>query len=90
MPLRRFRRQDEQLSQFERRKLISMMEARCLGEGDLGLRRPLRVCPRRPPIDASVWVVPRTKKVDCREMEQIVFSDESKFNLSCDYNRVRV
>ncbi|GFV44570.1 transposable element Tcb2 transposase [Trichonephila clavipes] len=47
MPLRRFRRQYEQLSQFERRRIIGMMEAgwsarrvaRQLGRSDCVMRR---------------------------------------------------
>ncbi|GFW66012.1 transposable element Tcb1 transposase [Trichonephila clavipes] len=30
------------------------------------------------------------KKLDCREWNKVVFSDESRFNLSSDDNRVRV
>ncbi|GFW09703.1 transposable element Tcb2 transposase [Trichonephila clavipes] len=38
----------------------------------------------------SFGVVPRTRKLGCSGMEQVVFSDESRFNLSSDDNRVRV
>ncbi|GFV75599.1 hypothetical protein TNCV_2240481 [Trichonephila clavipes] len=35
-------------------------------------------------------VVPRMRKLDCSEIESGVLSDESRFNLSSDDNRVRV
>ncbi|GFX90644.1 uncharacterized protein TNCV_3194621 [Trichonephila clavipes] len=35
-------------------------------------------------------VVPRTRKLDRSEWNQVVFSDESRFNLSRDDNRVRL
>ncbi|GFX91802.1 transposable element Tcb2 transposase [Trichonephila clavipes] len=35
-------------------------------------------------------VVPRTWKLDCRGMNQVVFSYESRLNLGSDGNRVRV
>ncbi|GFW53182.1 mariner Mos1 transposase [Trichonephila clavipes] len=35
-------------------------------------------------------MVLRTRKMDCSGMEPVVFSDESRFNLSSDDNRVRV
>ncbi|GFW11338.1 transposable element Tcb2 transposase [Trichonephila clavipes] len=34
--------------------------------------------------------MPRTKKLDCREWNQVGFSDKSRFNLSRDDNRVCV
>ncbi|GFT05976.1 transposable element Tcb1 transposase [Trichonephila clavipes] len=78
MSLRRFRSQYEQLSQFERRRIIGMMEAgwsarrvvRQLGHPDCGCRA------RRNWTEAN-W-------------NQVVFNDESRFNLSSDDNRVRV
>ncbi|GFV76963.1 transposable element Tcb1 transposase [Trichonephila clavipes] len=114
MPLRRFRSQYEQLSQFERGRIIGMMEAgwsarraqiapslrapvssrtirRSLAEGHLGSRHPLRVlsltsthqrlrlewCHARGNWTAAEW-------------NHVVFSDESRFHLSSDDNRVRV
>ncbi|GFU42479.1 transposable element Tcb1 transposase [Trichonephila clavipes] len=65
MPLRHFRRQYEQLSQFERGRIIGMMEA------------GLEWCHARRNWTADEW-------------NQVVFSDESRFNLSSDDNRVRV
>ncbi|GFU11408.1 transposable element Tcb2 transposase [Trichonephila clavipes] len=83
MPLRRFRRQYEQLSQFERGRIIGMMEAgwltrrvACqLGRSDCVVRR--KWCQTR-----ENWIA--------AEGNQVVFSDESRFNLSSDDNRVRV
>ncbi|GFU94990.1 transposable element Tcb2 transposase [Trichonephila clavipes] len=150
IPLRRFRRQYEQLSQFERGRIIGMMEAgwsarrvvrelrrsdcvtsrredrhivrnilvqptassaaiqaqvapslgapvssrtirRRLAEGHSGSWYPLRVLPltlthRRLRLEwchaRGNWTV--------AEWSQVVFSNESTFNLSSDYNRVRV
>ncbi|GFV82511.1 transposable element Tcb2 transposase [Trichonephila clavipes] len=63
MLLRRFRKQYEQLSQFERGRIIDMMEA------GWSARRVARQLGRS----------------DC-----VMRSDESRFNLSSDDNRVRV
>ncbi|GFT03039.1 transposable element Tcb2 transposase [Trichonephila clavipes] len=134
MPLRRFQRQYEQLSQFERGRIIGMMEAgssakrlarqlgrsdrvptassaaiqaqvalsleapvssqiirRRLAEKHLRSRRPLRVMPLTP-------THRRLRLEWCRargnwtaaEWNQVVFSDEARFNLSRDDNRVRM
>ncbi|GFU08935.1 retrovirus-related Pol polyprotein from transposon TNT 1-94 [Trichonephila clavipes] len=64
---------------------------RCLSEGHLGSWRPLRVLPLTP-------THRRLRLEWCRargnwtaaEWNQVVFSDESSFNLSSDDNRVRV
>ncbi|GFV00592.1 transposable element Tcb1 transposase [Trichonephila clavipes] len=123
IPLRHFRRQHEQLTQFERRRIIGMMEAGWsdrrvasqLGRFDCVVRRchlhedqaqyaldrpvvektttsrPLRVLPLKP--------TNRRLRLDwCRargnwiaaEWNQDVFSEESRFNLISDDNRVRV
>ncbi|GFV47884.1 transposable element Tcb2 transposase [Trichonephila clavipes] len=79
MPLRHFRRQYEPLSQFERRRIIGIMEvwwsarrvARQLGRSD------------------CVWCRAREKWTTA-EWNQVIFGDESRFNLSNDDNRVRV
>ncbi|GFV49654.1 transposable element Tcb2 transposase [Trichonephila clavipes] len=71
MPLRHFRRQYEQLSQYERGRIIGMMEA-----GWSARRVARQLC--------------RSDCVWCRgqgnwtaaEWNQVVFSDESRFNLS--------
>ncbi|GFW73897.1 transposable element Tcb2 transposase [Trichonephila clavipes] len=131
VPLRHFRRQYEELSQFERGRIIGMMEAgwsarrvarqlghsdcvptassaaiqayvvpslgapvssrtirRHLAGGNLGSRNPLHVLllpptPRRPPFGV-------VRNWTAAEWNQVVFSDESRFNLSSDDNRVRV
>ncbi|GFU52438.1 transposable element Tcb1 transposase [Trichonephila clavipes] len=151
MPLRRFREQYDQLSQFERGRTIGMLEAgwsasqvarqldrsgcvvrrrwdqwiremsftrrpgsgrprptstgstftrgpcssrairRCLAEGHLGSRRPLRVLPLTP-------THRRLRLEWCRargnwtaaELNQVVFSYVFRFNLNSDDNRVRV
>ncbi|GFX97315.1 transposable element Tcb2 transposase [Trichonephila clavipes] len=136
MPLRRFRRRYEQLSQFERGRIIGMMEAgrprqtshredshivrnarvqptassaaiqaqvapslgapvslrtlrRCLTEGHLGSRRPLRVLPLTPTHRRLrlEWCHAR-RNWTAAEWNQVVFSDVSRFNLSIDDNRV--
>ncbi|GFV50718.1 uncharacterized protein TNCV_2213791 [Trichonephila clavipes] len=66
MPLRRFRRQYEQLSQFERGRILCMMEAGWSA-------RP---------------VARQLGRSDC--VNQVIFSDESRYNLNSDDNRVRV
>ncbi|GFY05781.1 transposable element Tcb2 transposase [Trichonephila clavipes] len=64
---------------------------RCLPEGHLGSRRPLRVLPltsthRRFRLE---WCHARGNWT-AAEWNQFIFSDESRFNLSSDDNRVRV
>ncbi|GFY25347.1 transposable element Tcb2 transposase [Trichonephila clavipes] len=64
---------------------------RRLAEGHLGLRRPLRVLPltpthRRLRLD---WCHARGNWT-ADEWNQVAFSDESRFNLRSDDNRVRV
>ncbi|GFX60245.1 transposable element Tcb1 transposase [Trichonephila clavipes] len=144
MPLHRFRRQYEQLPQFERGKIIAMMEAgwsarrvarqlgrsdcvvrRCwasgseryhlhedqtqdaldrpvvdktatstrrhLAEGHLGSRHPLRVLPLTPTHERLRLEWCRTRRNwTTAEWKQVVFSDESRFNLSSGDNRIRV
>ncbi|GFX91393.1 transposable element Tcb1 transposase [Trichonephila clavipes] len=63
MPLRRFRRQHEQLSQFKRGIIISMMEA---------------------------WWSSRRIARQLGHFDCVKRSDESRFNLCSDDNRVRV
>ncbi|GFT25076.1 transposable element Tcb2 transposase [Trichonephila clavipes] len=150
MPLRRFRRQYEQLSQFERGRIIGMMEAgwsvrriarplghsdcvtnrredrhivrnareqptaslaalqaqvapslgapvsfrtirRCLDEGHLGSRCPLRVLPLTPTHQRLrlEWCRARGNWT-AAEWTQVIFNVESRFNLSSEDNRVRV
>ncbi|GFV53076.1 transposable element Tcb1 transposase [Trichonephila clavipes] len=64
---------------------------RCLAEGHLGPRRPLRVLPltvtyRRLRLE---WCHAR-ESWTAAEWSQVVFSDESRLNLSSDGNRVLV
>ncbi|GFU16085.1 transposable element Tcb2 transposase [Trichonephila clavipes] len=123
IPLRRFRRQYEQLSQFETGRIIGMMEAgssarrvarqlgrsdcvvepsleapvssrtirRCLAEGHLGSQRPLHVLPLTPTHRRLrlMWR-PTRENWTAADWNQVVFCDESRFNLSSDDNRVRV
>ncbi|GFV54588.1 transposable element Tcb2 transposase [Trichonephila clavipes] len=98
MPLRRFRRQYEQLSQCERETIIGIMEAgwsarrvaRQLGRSDCVVRR----CWDQWIREMSFTRRPssgRPQQTSCREDHHIViFSDESRFDLSSDDNRVRV
>ncbi|GFV53053.1 transposable element Tcb2 transposase [Trichonephila clavipes] len=133
MPLRHFRRQYEQLSQFERGRIISMMEGgwsarrvarqlgppdcvptassaaiqaqvapllgapvssrtmrRRLAEGHLGSRCPLGVLPLTPTHRRLrlEWC-PARGNWTAAEWNQVIFSDESRFNLSSDDKRVR-
>ncbi|GFU78468.1 transposable element Tcb2 transposase [Trichonephila clavipes] len=126
MPLRRFRRQYEKLSQFERGRIIGTMEAgwsarrvtrqlgrsdyvvrRCwdqwiremsftrrpgrLAEGHLGLRCPLHGLPLTP-THRCLRLERHHAQGNCTaaKWNQVVFSDESRFNLSSEDNRVRV
>ncbi|GFX86438.1 transposable element Tcb2 transposase [Trichonephila clavipes] len=88
MPFHRFRRQYGQMSQFERGRIIGMMEAgwlarrvaRQLGTSDcVSTHRRLRL----------EWYRARGNWT-AAEWNQVVFSDKSRFNLSSDDNRVRV
>ncbi|GFT65187.1 transposable element Tcb2 transposase [Trichonephila clavipes] len=131
MPLHRFRRQYEQLSQFERGKIIGMIEAgwsarrvahklgpsdyvptassttiqakvapslgapvssqsiqRHLTEGQLESRCPLRVLPLTPTHRRLRWEWYRARgNWTAAECNQVVFSDESRFNLSSEGKR---
>ncbi|GFT84932.1 transposable element Tcb2 transposase [Trichonephila clavipes] len=64
---------------------------RCLVEGNLGPRRPLRVLPLTPTHRRFrlEWCHAR-ENWTAAEWNQVVFRDESRFNLSSDDNRVRV
>ncbi|GFU23958.1 transposable element Tcb2 transposase [Trichonephila clavipes] len=98
MPLGRSRRQYEQLSQFERGRIICMMEAgwsamrvvRQLGRSDCVMRRCW---------DQSIREMSFTQRPGSGHPRQtsrredphiVVFSDESRFNFRSDDNRVRV
>ncbi|GFW46160.1 transposable element Tcb2 transposase [Trichonephila clavipes] len=123
MPLHRFRRQYEELSQLERRKIIGMMEAgwlarqvayqlghsgcvmmRCLDQWIREISFTLRPGSGRPRqisrredhhIRRPLSVLPLTPTGRCLHLEwcrtnQVVFSDEFRFYLSSDDNRVHV
>ncbi|GFW37996.1 transposable element Tcb2 transposase [Trichonephila clavipes] len=64
---------------------------RHLAEGHLGSRRPLRVLPLTPTHRRLrlEWCSARGNWT-AAEWNQVIFSDESRFNLSGDVNRVRV
>ncbi|GFV92903.1 transposable element Tcb2 transposase [Trichonephila clavipes] len=64
---------------------------RCLAEGHLGSWRPLCVLPLTPthPLLRLKWCRARGNW-SAAEWNQVVFSDESRFNLSSDDNCVRV
>ncbi|GFT94366.1 transposable element Tcb2 transposase [Trichonephila clavipes] len=59
-------------------------------------RRPGLGCPRQTSrreerhIISPFGVVPRTRKLDCSGMEQVVLSNELRFNFTSDDNRVGV
>ncbi|GFV37183.1 transposable element Tcb2 transposase [Trichonephila clavipes] len=69
----------------------SLTLRRRLSEGHLGSRRPLRVLPLTPTHRRLrlKWYRARGN-LTAAEWNQFVFSDESRFNLSSDDNRVRV
>ncbi|GFV36507.1 transposable element Tcb1 transposase [Trichonephila clavipes] len=79
MPLRRFRRQYEQLSQFERERIISKMEVRWSARREVRQLRPSDCVWRHA---LGNWTA--------AEWNQVIFSDESRFNLDSDDNCVRV
>ncbi|GFV33731.1 transposable element Tcb2 transposase [Trichonephila clavipes] len=119
MPLRRFRRQYEQLTQFDRWRIIGMTEdgrsarrvacqlghSYCvvapsqgysrtirrllIDEGRLGSRCPLRVLPLMPSHQRLrlEWCRAR-ENWTAAEWNQVVFSDESRFNSCSDDNRM--
>ncbi|GFW56372.1 transposable element Tcb2 transposase [Trichonephila clavipes] len=64
---------------------------RRLAAGHLGSWHPLCVLPLTPTHRRLrlEWF-PRMRKLDCSGGNHVVFSDESRFNLSSDDNRVRV
>ncbi|GFX46443.1 transposable element Tcb2 transposase [Trichonephila clavipes] len=71
--------------------VFSRTMRRSLAEGHLGSRRPLRVLPLTPTHRRLrlEWCHARGNWTAV-EWNQVVFSDESRFNLSSDDNRVRV
>ncbi|GFW04134.1 transposable element Tcb1 transposase [Trichonephila clavipes] len=90
MPLGRFRTHYEQLSQFEKRRIIGMMEAgwsarqvaRQLGRSDCACAA----------FDASVWSGAAHEETGLQQngTRSSLATRESRFNLSSDDNRVHV
>ncbi|GFS89262.1 transposable element Tcb2 transposase [Trichonephila clavipes] len=75
---------------FARGPVSSRTTRRHLVEGHLGSRRPLRVLPLTPTHQRHrlEWC-PARENWTTAEWNQVVFRDESRFNLSSDDNRVR-
>ncbi|GFX13171.1 transposable element Tcb1 transposase [Trichonephila clavipes] len=71
--------------------VFSQTIRRCLAEGHYGSRRPLRVLPLTPTHRhlRLEWCYARGNWT-AAEWNQVVFSDESRFNLSSDDNRILV
>ncbi|GFU22428.1 transposable element Tcb2 transposase [Trichonephila clavipes] len=71
--------------------VYSRIIRRRLAEGHLGSRCPLRVMPLTPTHQRLhlEWCHARGNRT-AAEWSQVIFSDESRFNLSSDDNRVRV
>ncbi|GFT25848.1 transposable element Tcb1 transposase [Trichonephila clavipes] len=102
MSLRRFRKQDEQLSQFEKGRIIGMKEAGwsarrvahqlgCFDCATFGIAVPITCAaidayPSTPPFG----LVPLRGNWTAAEWSKVILSDESRFNLSSDDSRVRV
>ncbi|GFV35700.1 transposable element Tcb2 transposase [Trichonephila clavipes] len=64
---------------------------RCLAEGHLGSWRPLRVLPLTPTHRRLYLELCHARgNWTAAEWNQVVFSDESRFDLSSDDNRVRL
>ncbi|GFW48550.1 transposable element Tcb2 transposase [Trichonephila clavipes] len=93
MPLRRFRRQYEQLSQFVKGRIIGMMkagwsarrDARQLGSSDCVVRSDES---RFNLSSDDNLVFSDESRFNLSSDDNLVFSDESKFNLSSDDNLV--
>ncbi|GFU49052.1 transposable element Tcb2 transposase [Trichonephila clavipes] len=73
------------------RQVVEKTATSRLAEGHLGSRRPLRVLPLTPTHRRLrlEWCHARGNWT-AAEWNQVVFSDEYRFNLSCDDNHVRV
>ncbi|GFX26125.1 uncharacterized protein TNCV_2274651 [Trichonephila clavipes] len=90
MPLRHFQRQYEQLSQFERERILSMMET---GWSARPVARKIVQSSRRLPHRKKCMRTANCfigRHLDTAEQNQVVFSDESRFNLSSDDKHARV
>ncbi|GFU24449.1 HTH_Tnp_Tc3_2 domain-containing protein [Trichonephila clavipes] len=99
MPLRRNRRQYEQLTDFDRGRIIGLREAvpsretirRRLTEVGLRSRRPLRRVPLTPHHRQCRLDFCRPRATwSVTDWRRVIFSDESRFSLSADDHRTRV
>ncbi|GFV30093.1 transposable element Tcb1 transposase [Trichonephila clavipes] len=96
MPLRRNRRQYEQLTDFDRGRIIGLREAgwsnrrigRHLGRSDMVVAR----CWQQWITEGSVdWIFCRPRATwSVTDWRRVIFSDESRFSLSADDHRTRV
>ncbi|GFW65763.1 DDE_3 domain-containing protein [Trichonephila clavipes] len=94
MPLRRNRRQYEQLTDFDRGRIIGLREA---GWSNRRIGRPLG---RSDMVVARCWQqwITEVSTGFCRpratwsvtDWRRVIFSDESRFSFSADYHRTRV
>ncbi|GFX63594.1 transposable element Tcb2 transposase [Trichonephila clavipes] len=86
MPLRRNRRQYEQLTDFDRGRIKDNRRiGRHLGRSDMVVAR----CWQQWITEGSVdWILPTSGNVT--DWRRVIFSDESQFSLSADDHRTRV
>ncbi|GFT49204.1 DDE_3 domain-containing protein [Trichonephila clavipes] len=98
MPLRRNRQQYEQLTDFDRGRIIGLREAgwsnrrigRHLGRSDISFvgnsgSQKVECTVAEGSVD---WILPTSGNVT--DWIRVIFSDESRFSLSADYHRTRV
>ncbi|GFX98844.1 transposable element Tc1 transposase [Trichonephila clavipes] len=94
MPLRRNRRQYEQLTDFDRGRIIGLREAgwsnrrigRHLGRSDMVVAR----CWQQWITEVSTGFLPTSGTWSVTDWRRVIFSDESRFSLSDDDHRTRV
>ncbi|GFX53618.1 HTH_Tnp_Tc3_2 domain-containing protein [Trichonephila clavipes] len=94
MPLRRNRRQYEQLTDFDRGRIIGLREAgwsnrrigRHLGRSDMVVAR----CWQQWITEVSTGFLPTRATWSVTDWRRVIFSDESRFSLSDDDHRTRV
>ncbi|GFU99444.1 HTH_Tnp_Tc3_2 domain-containing protein [Trichonephila clavipes] len=83
MPLRRNRRQYEQLTDFDRGRIIRLREA---GWSNRRIGRHLG----RSDMAVSTGFLPTSGNLSVTDWRRVIFSDESRFSLSADDHRTRV
>ncbi|GFX30575.1 transposable element Tc1 transposase [Trichonephila clavipes] len=100
MPLRRNRRQYEQLTDFDRGRIIGLREAgwsnrrigRHLGRSDISVLATVdhswKSVPSRRAV--STGFLPTSGSLSVTDWRRVIFSDESRFSLSDDDHRTRV